>query len=513
MGAQAGLHDRGHQLPVAGRARRVRDVVGAEQDRRGRGQGARHQGVGVQGAAVARAQEDRRLPGAALRARRSAQPVPLPVAHRHRAGQGLHRAAADRRWCSCARRSGRSIRRSSRATPTDLPARCPSWKCRRSWWSGCDRRQRPARGPRRPSPRSKPPLATRGRVARCSASRALALPRAAAGGPGGSSPGCSWPRSSWRRWQPTRGRRSRAARRWSRTTPGRRARAMACRRRWRTPIERVPYSAQLSAFVRGLGRGLHGPRRPPDRPRRRRRQQRLPGDGAAGRVRAAAHRLGTAVVGLWLRALLGRRGGAARPARVGPAHRSRGWPRAVALAFAVGRRAQSGLQLRSRRADPDAGAAGAALRLAVDRARSAARPHARRRLRRRPRRHRHLRRQPRSVDHHERRLLVERPPRRRAARPRRQHGLDGVRPGVLAAAAALRRQRVGSRRVSRRQHHLRAGRRWRPALGADWSRRRVHLQLGHDGGGAGAPLAAARRRRARACTSRRRRCCGGRGSS
>ena len=45
VGAQAGLHDGGHQLPVAGRARGVRDVVGDVEDRRGSGQGARDQGV------------------------------------------------------------------------------------------------------------------------------------------------------------------------------------------------------------------------------------------------------------------------------------------------------------------------------------------------------------------------------------------------------------------------------------------------------------------------------------
>src|SRR6185312_5697789 len=94
-GAQAGLHDCGHQLPVAGRARGLRDVVGDVEVRRGSGQGARHQGLGLQGAPVARAQEDRRLPGAALRAHRSAQSLPLPVAHRDRALQGVHRAAAD----------------------------------------------------------------------------------------------------------------------------------------------------------------------------------------------------------------------------------------------------------------------------------------------------------------------------------------------------------------------------------------------------------------------------------
>ena len=50
----------------------------------------RHHRERVQGPAVARAQEDRRLPRAALRARQPDEPVPLPGARRHGAAQGLH---------------------------------------------------------------------------------------------------------------------------------------------------------------------------------------------------------------------------------------------------------------------------------------------------------------------------------------------------------------------------------------------------------------------------------------
>ena len=122
----------------------------------------------VQGAAVARAQEDRRLPGAALRARRSAQSVPLPVAHRHRAVQGLHRAAADvggaPAHAAAAVRSGDQVARRDQ----DLSDAARAAKCRRSWWRSCDRRYRPARGPRRPpplrasSPRARRPARVRG---------------------------------------------------------------------------------------------------------------------------------------------------------------------------------------------------------------------------------------------------------------------------------------------------------------------------------------------------------------
>ena len=72
--------------------------------RRGRGQEPRHHRERVQGPAVARAQEGRRLPRAALRARQPDEPVPLPGARRHRAAQGLHppvgRSAARSRCAS-----------------------------------------------------------------------------------------------------------------------------------------------------------------------------------------------------------------------------------------------------------------------------------------------------------------------------------------------------------------------------------------------------------------------------
>jgi RNA polymerase sigma-70 factor (ECF subfamily) len=38
------------------------------------------------------------------------------------------------RWCSCARRSGRSTRRSSRATRPIFSARCPRSRSRPAWW-------------------------------------------------------------------------------------------------------------------------------------------------------------------------------------------------------------------------------------------------------------------------------------------------------------------------------------------------------------------------------------------